>query len=72
MAQSMASKEFVFEKLKEIYYEEIIVIAKKLDFKEHDIANKDTKLSIFKGDRSPTEMETPERYFENLDLTTKK
>ena len=48
------------------------MFAKKLDFKEHDIANKDTKLSIFKGYRSPTETETSERFFENLNLTTKK
>ena len=47
MAQSISNEEFVFEKLNELNYERLIVIAKGLDFKEQHIANKDTMFSLF-------------------------
>ena len=73
----MASKKFLFEKLNELDYEGLIVIAKVLNFKEQDIANKDTTFSLFKVMEkylSLTEMETSEgkAIFEKLEKLFKK
>lgn len=72
MAQSMASAEFVFEKLNELNYEELIVIEKVMDFKEQGIADKGTKSFLFKVIwmyLSSTKMETPDSkaIFEKLE-----
>ena len=47
MAQSMVSEECVFEKLNELHYEGLIVIAKVLDFLVQDITNKGTRFCLF-------------------------
>ena len=72
MVQSMAKEEFVFEKLKELDYEGLILVAKVLDFTEQDIGNKNTTFSVFKviwKYLSSTENETPEgkAIFEKLE-----
>ena len=68
----MASEEFFFEKINDLDYEWLVVIAKVLDFKKQDIANKDTKFCPFKVIRKylrSTETETPEgkAIFEKLE-----